>query len=88
MRRGAATESSPSRSCSLAQVTGFKGTEEVGKALDGADIVVIPAGVPRKPGMTRDDLFNTNATIVRNLARACAKCVRRARAHPRIAGIP
>jgi malate/lactate dehydrogenase len=23
----------------------------------GADIVVIPAGVPRKPGMTRDDLF-------------------------------
>jgi malate dehydrogenase len=23
-------------------------------------VVVIPAGVPRKPGMTRDDLFNTN----------------------------
>merc|ERR1712029_982456 len=35
-------------------VTGFK----------GADIVVIPAGVPRKPGMTRDDLFNTNASTV------------------------
>ena len=30
-------------------------------ALTGADVVVIPAGVPRKPGMTRDDLFNTNA---------------------------
>merc|ERR1711915_492807 len=30
----------------------------------GAEIVVIPAGVPRKPGMTRDDLFNTNASIV------------------------
>ncbi len=29
--------------------------------LTGANIVVIPAGVPRKPGMTRDDLFNTNA---------------------------
>lgn len=29
--------------------------------LTGADVVVIPAGVPRKPGMTRDDLFNTNA---------------------------
>merc|ERR1712045_786123 len=27
-------------------------------------VVVIPAGVPRKPGMTRDDLFNTNASIV------------------------
>lgn len=30
-------------------------------ALKGASLVVIPAGVPRKPGMTRDDLFNTNA---------------------------
>lgn len=39
-------------------------------ALDGTDIVVIPAGVPRKPGMTRDDLFNTNASIVRDLAKA------------------
>lgn len=28
------------------------------RALDGANIVLIPAGVPRKPGMTRDDLFN------------------------------
>ena len=27
------------------------------RALKDADIVVIPAGVPRKPGMTRDDLF-------------------------------
>ncbi|EPY49990.1 malate dehydrogenase [Schizosaccharomyces cryophilus OY26] len=38
------------------------------KALKGADVVVIPAGVPRKPGMTRDDLFKTNASIVRDLA--------------------
>jgi malate dehydrogenase len=36
-------------------------------------MVVIPAGVPRKPGMTRDDLFNTNASIVKGLAEACAK---------------
>ncbi|KAH9812781.1 lactate/malate dehydrogenase [Melampsora americana] len=43
------------------------------KALDGAGIVLIPAGVPRKPGMTRDDLFNTNASIVRDLATAAAK---------------
>jgi malate dehydrogenase len=35
--------------------------------------VIIPAGVPRKPGMTRDDLFNTNASIVRDLAQACAE---------------
>ena len=30
----------------------------------GSDIVVITAGVPRKPGMTRDDLISTNAKIV------------------------
>ncbi|KAI1383721.1 malate dehydrogenase-like protein [Hypoxylon trugodes] len=41
--------------------------------LKGSDIVLIPAGVPRKPGMTRDDLFNTNASIVRDLAKACAE---------------
>jgi len=38
------------------------------KILTGADIVVIPAGVPRKPGMTRDDLFKINAGIVKGLA--------------------
>merc|ERR1712000_512692 len=32
-----------------------------------ADIIVIPAGIPRKPGMTRDDLFNINAGIVKGL---------------------
>jgi len=42
-------------------------------ALTGADVVVIPAGVPRKPGMTRDDLFNTNAGIVKTLVEGCAK---------------
>ncbi|KYM77898.1 Malate dehydrogenase, mitochondrial [Atta colombica] len=36
-------------------------------------VVIIPAGVPRKPGMTRDDLFNTNASIVRDLAAAMAE---------------
>merc|ERR1711872_549647 len=44
--------------------TGFVGEEQLKASLEGADIVVIPAGVPRKPGMTRDDLFNTNASIV------------------------
>ncbi|KAI9222546.1 lactate/malate dehydrogenase, partial [Blastocladiella britannica] len=52
--------------------TGHKGTESLGDALKGAEVVVIPAGVPRKPGMTRDDLFKTNAGIVKNLAEACA----------------
>lgn len=51
-----------------AKTTGFKGKENLHKALEGAQVVVIPAGVPRKPGMTRDDLFNTNASIVAELA--------------------
>jgi malate dehydrogenase len=42
-------------------------------ALTGASVVVIPAGVPRKPGMTRDDLFNTNAGIVKTLIEGCAE---------------
>lgn len=42
-------------------------------ALTGADIVIIPAGIPRKPGMTRDDLFKINAGIVKGLIEAVAK---------------
>jgi malate dehydrogenase len=33
-------------------------------ATAGSDIVVITAGIPRKPGMSRDDLLTTNANIV------------------------
>eukprot|EP00903_Cladosiphon_okamuranus_P017493 g16113.t1 len=58
---------------SKGKVTGHKGAEEMATALDGADVVVIPAGVPRKPGMTRDDLFNTNASIVKGIADQCSK---------------
>jgi malate dehydrogenase len=47
--------------------------EGLKEALEGADVVVIPAGVPRKPGMTRDDLFNTNASIVKTLVEGCAE---------------
>jgi malate dehydrogenase len=43
------------------------------KAFTGADIIVIPAGIPRKPGMTRDDLFKINAGIVRDLITGVAK---------------
>ncbi|EOY28058.1 hypothetical protein QUC31_012830 [Theobroma cacao] len=56
-----------------AQVAGYVGEEELGKALEGSDLVIIPAGVPRKPGMTRDDLFNINAGIVKSLCVAIAK---------------
>ncbi|KAI9026879.1 malate dehydrogenase [Hyaloraphidium curvatum] len=59
-----------------AKVSGYIGDAQLEEAVTGCDIVVIPAGVPRKPGMTRDDLFNINAGIVRTLVTAIAKCVR------------
>ncbi|CAN1179401.1 Malate dehydrogenase 1, mitochondrial [Linum perenne] len=55
------------------EVAGYVGDEQLGKALEGSDVVIIPAGVPRKPGMTRDDLFNINAGIVKGLCEAIAK---------------
>jgi len=53
---------------------GYSGDASVMKeALKGADIVVVPAGVPRQPGMTRDDLFKINGGIVEGIADACAE---------------
>ncbi|OKP93462.1 malate dehydrogenase [Paenibacillus sp. P32E] len=46
-----------------AQITG---TSSYGDAAD-SDIVIITAGVARKPGMSRDDLVNTNAGIVKSV---------------------
>jgi malate dehydrogenase len=57
---------------SASEVKGYA-ADQLDQALEGAQVVVIPAGVPRKPGMTRDDLFNTNASIVRDLAAAVAR---------------
>ncbi|KAL4584060.1 hypothetical protein LXL04_008650 [Taraxacum kok-saghyz] len=54
------------------KVRDFTGATELPNCLQDIDIVVIPAGVPRKPGMTRDDLFNINASIVKTLVEAVA----------------
>ncbi|UFS70268.1 malate dehydrogenase [Geomonas sp. RF6] len=37
-------------------------------AIKGSDIVIITAGLPRKPGMSRDDLISTNAKIMQSVA--------------------
>nr|WP_024966642.1 malate dehydrogenase [Pantoea sp. IMH] len=59
-------------------IKGFSG-EDATPALEGADVVLISAGVARKPGMDRSDLFNVNAGIVRNLieqvASTCPKAL-------------
>jgi malate dehydrogenase len=51
------------------RVIGSNGYEESA----GSDIVVITAGIARKPGMSRDDLLNTNAGIVKSVAENVAK---------------
>jgi malate dehydrogenase len=38
-----------------------------------SDIVIITAGIPRKPGMSRDDLLSTNAKIMKNVTQEVAK---------------
>jgi malate dehydrogenase len=48
------------------------GTTEYGPT-QGSDVVVITAGVPRKPGMSRDDLLNINAGIVKGVSEQVAK---------------
>src|SRR5258707_2673068 len=51
----------------LSPVEGFDaaytGTSDY-KDIEGADVVIVTAGVPRKPGMTRDDLVGINAKII------------------------
>ncbi|HVZ76689.1 MAG TPA: malate dehydrogenase [Gemmatimonadaceae bacterium] len=51
------------------RVVGTNGYEET----TGSDIVIITAGIARKPGMSRDDLLNTNAGIVKQVAEQVKK---------------
>ena len=46
-----------------AKITGSNKYE----ASEGSDIVIITAGIPRKPGMSRDDLLSTNASIMKSV---------------------
>jgi len=59
---------------SPAKIYGYLPKDDGAKsAFKDADIIVIPAGIPRKPGMTRDDLFNINAGIVKGLIETIAE---------------
>jgi malate dehydrogenase len=55
----------------VGQTTGRNG--EGYEAIEGSDVVVITAGLPRKPGMSRLDLLETNAKIVRQVAENVAR---------------
>jgi malate dehydrogenase len=50
-------------------ITGTNGYEET----EGSEVVVITAGVPRKPGMSRDDLVTTNENIVASVTKEIIK---------------
>jgi len=62
-----------------AKVKGYAGERDqppknfMGDALKGCSLVLIPAGVPRKPGQSRDDLFKINADIAKGIVQACAE---------------
>lgn len=51
------------------QITGTSNYEEA----NGSDLVIITAGVARKPGMSRDDLVNTNAGIMKSVCEQVKK---------------
>merc|ERR1719482_1621468 len=50
-----------------------RAVEKLGECLTGCDLVIVPAGLPRKPGQDRKDLMNINAGIAKNVVEACAK---------------
>lgn len=41
--------------------------------IEGADVVIVTAGIARKPGMSRDDLLNTNTAIIKSVAEGIKK---------------
>jgi malate dehydrogenase len=47
--------------CSVSGTNGYE-------AIKGADVVIVTAGIPRKPGMSRDDLTATNAKVMQSVA--------------------
>ena len=53
-----------------APVEGFnavlKGTKDY-KDIEGADVIIVTAGIPRKPGMSRDDLLETNIKVMKQV---------------------
>jgi malate dehydrogenase len=52
--------------------TSIIGTDDYSQ-ITGSDAIIITAGIPRKPGMSRDDLIATNATIIKSVAENVAK---------------
>ena len=56
-----------------ARVVGYGATDEGWKHTADSDVVVITSGVPRKPGMSRDDLLQTNYNIMQSVTEQVVK---------------
>merc|ERR1719504_524646 len=62
-----------------AKVTGYAidpskpAVDQLEACLTGCNLVLVPAGIPRKPGMTRADLLGVNAGIAKGIVEACGK---------------
>jgi len=60
--------------CQRAPIDGYstivKGVTSDYAATAGSEVVIITSGIPRKPGMSRDDLISTNAKIVKSVTEA------------------
>jgi len=50
-----------------------KPVDKLEECLTGCNLVLVPAGLPRKPGMTRSDLLGINAGIAKGIVEACGK---------------
>lgn len=50
----------------------YSGTTDY-KDIEGADVVIVTAGVPRKPGMSRDDLIGINAGVMKSVGEGIKK---------------
>ena len=62
------------------RIIGTNGYDETA----GSDIVIITAGIARKPGMSRDDLLNTNAGIVKSVSEQIEEDVAERDRHRRV----
>jgi malate dehydrogenase len=51
---------------------GYQGSNDYA-AIEGADVIIVTAGVPRKPGMTRDDLIGINTGVIAGIAKEIKK---------------
>jgi malate dehydrogenase len=60
-----------------AQTLGFEtnilGVTNDYAATAGSDVIIVTSGIPRKPGMTREELIGTNASIVKSVVSNCLK---------------